>query len=823
MKKNFLTFFLMVVSTFCNLSGQNIHGTVIDESGDPLPYVSIYMKGTTTGTTSNSEGYYELKLDQGRHTVVFQFIGYSTVSKVVNIEGEDVEFDVVMKVQSTLLSEVIIAADREDPAYAIIRNAIRMRSYYRDLLTQYSCNVYVKGNQKILKAPEKILGFEIGDLDGLLDSSRQGIVYLSESVSQLHVSQNKYKEVVTSSKISGNDRGYSFNSAHEMEFSFYDNTIELQRQMISPIANNALAYYKYKLEGTFQDDDGRTINQIRVIPKRESDPSFYGTLYVVDGLWNIHSLELGATAASTQVYFVDSLTFSQIYVPIEHPDKWALFSNTISFKLGAFGFELKGLFTGVYSNYSLEPEFPDDFFDANVHVVEPESNERDSIYWAEIRPVPLSVEEKVDYFRKDSIHKVRTDPIYMDSVDRKSNNFKPGNLLGGYNYTRRSKRFYYSFSSPLGAIQFNTVQGYNLGLSFDARKYYDEAETRRLLFGAHMNYGFSEERLRINGYITYRPSRIDLHRITIRGGSSIEQFNDQNPISPFLNSVYSLLNRRNYAKYLDLKKVELSYLTEPTAGIFLNSSVRWENRTPLINNSDLSYFKKDEVVYLSNDPLRPDSFEPSFEEHQALILAINGTVRFKQKYFLYPDRKFFAGNEGPTFRFNYTGAYRVGGSDVGYQKIAMSLEDEWSFGVGGRFHWYVNGGFFFDKKRIEFRDYRHYTTSQIFLMNPSDYLKTFLQLPYYQFSAQDRYFQLHLQHYFDGYILDKVPLFQKLGWSFVAGYKVLKSDDFPLYQEIHLGLNNMGYRIVRLLRMDVVLSFQDGQRDWGVRLGLALN
>ena len=185
-----------------------------------------------------------------------------------------------MMPQSAVLSEVVISADREDPAYAIIRKAIEKRPYYKDLIQSYECDVYVKGNQKILEAPEKILGVEVGDMEGMLDSSRQGIVYLSESVSKLYVDEGESKEVITSSKVSGDDQGYSFNSARELEFSFYENTFELQRQMVSPIANNALTYYKYRLEGVFQDEAGRLVNQITVIPKRDSDPAFYGTIYI---------------------------------------------------------------------------------------------------------------------------------------------------------------------------------------------------------------------------------------------------------------------------------------------------------------------------------------------------------------------------------------------------------------------------------------------------------------------------------------------------------------------------------------------------------------
>jgi len=519
------------------------------------------------------------------------------------------------------------------------------------------------------------------------------------------------------------------------------------------------------------------------------------------------------------------LTFNQVFLPIEEPDKWALFSNTISFKLGALGFEMKGIFSGVYSNYNFNTNFADDLFDHNIHVVEPESNERDSAYWEEIRPIPLTQEEVVDYDIKDSIYEVRHDPIYMDSVDRRGNKIGIGTLLGGYNYTRRSKRLYYSFSSPLSQIQFNTVQGYNAAIKFDGRKYFDEKETRRILFGAEANYGFSEKKFRANGYFTIRPSRVNYNQFTLAGGSHIVQFDRDEPITPFLNTAYSLLFRRNHAKYLDLKNIRAFYHFEPAPGFFLTSGVSWEERSPLVNNSTLSFFNKDDVNgYTSNRPLDPFNTElEPFLEHQAFIVDINATILFKQKYFLYPDRKFYAGHKGPRLRLSYTGAFAIGGTDISYQKVAASLDDEWSLGVGGRLSWYINGGFFFNKGRVELRDFRHFRGSEIFIMNGPDYSRTFLQLPYYNFSTDDHYFQAHVQHHFDGFILDKIPAIQKLGWSLVAGAKYLKSGDLPGYTEFHMGIDNMGYKFVRLLRLDAVLSLHNGQSDWGVRMSIGLN
>jgi hypothetical protein len=83
------------------------------------------------------------------------------------------------------------------------------------------------------------------------------------------------KEIVYSSKVSGNNQAFSWNSASAFSSDFYDNIIPLEgvmpRGMISPIADGAFTFYKYKLLGTFYED-GLVINKIQVIAKRPTDP-----------------------------------------------------------------------------------------------------------------------------------------------------------------------------------------------------------------------------------------------------------------------------------------------------------------------------------------------------------------------------------------------------------------------------------------------------------------------------------------------------------------------------------------------------------------------
>jgi iron complex outermembrane receptor protein len=61
-----------------------IAGSVKDENGFPLQGASVFLTGNKTGTVTDSNGHYELRLNPGRHTIASSFVGYS--EQVINIQ-----------------------------------------------------------------------------------------------------------------------------------------------------------------------------------------------------------------------------------------------------------------------------------------------------------------------------------------------------------------------------------------------------------------------------------------------------------------------------------------------------------------------------------------------------------------------------------------------------------------------------------------------------------------------------------------------------------------------------------------------------------------
>ena len=83
--KQILLFFVVVIFGF-NVHSQNIkaEGTVLsEESGQPIPGVSVVIKGSSIGTSTNFDGLYNIKVSKG-DILVFSYLGMEEIEIIVN-------------------------------------------------------------------------------------------------------------------------------------------------------------------------------------------------------------------------------------------------------------------------------------------------------------------------------------------------------------------------------------------------------------------------------------------------------------------------------------------------------------------------------------------------------------------------------------------------------------------------------------------------------------------------------------------------------------------------------------------------------------------
>ncbi|HIB36911.1 MAG TPA: carboxypeptidase-like regulatory domain-containing protein [Mesonia sp.] len=795
-------------------------GEITDTKGEKLPYVNIYLENSFTGTTSNQEGNYELEISKpGDYTIVYQFLGYKTQKKQVNIQSFPYTINVSLAEESTSLEEVVINSD-ENPADRVIRKAIANRKKNLAKVEAYTADFYSRGIWKIENAPEKILGQEVGDLGGGLDSTRSGIVYLSETKSKIKFkAPDDFHEKIIASKVSGDDNGFSLNSAQDADFTFYNNTIELNAELVSPIADYAFNYYDYKLEGIFYDDLGNLVNKIKVIPKRPKDRVFSGTIYILEDSWEIYGIELTTTGESTQITPIETLVFKQNFTYSEKDELWVKLSQTVEFTWKIFGIGGNGRFSAVYSDYDFNPQFTREDFSNEILSFAENANEKDSMYWEKIRPIPLTTEEVDDYIRKDSIQERKNSRVYKDSVDQVRNKFKITDPLFGYSYRNSFKQYSWNISGPIEGIRYNTVQGWNTTVNANFTKW-EEDYNKYWGLNASANYGLADDRLRVKGGFIKKFNNKSKPYFTLNGGIEAKQINDTEPISTLVSSVASILFDKNYLKIYDRTFVEARYSEEIFNGFRLYANASFERRSALFDDPEII---EDEDEFTANNPLAPNDFDSApFEDHNIAKIGITGRINFNQKYYNYPDGKYNVTNSDyPTLYFSYEKGFAATVDDYNFDHFKIMANQRVSLQNKGDFEYSLKGGKFLNGENISLVDHQHFNGNLTHVkLDPS--INQFNLLPYYGYSANDTYGEFHAEHNFKGYLLGKIPLLRSLNFNTVIGVNSLWTTGNKPYSEYSVGISNIGFGKYRILRLDYVKAYQGGWQDSGVMFGLSI-
>jgi len=746
--------FLVALFFFSNapLFAGGIKGKITDTNGTAIPYATIYVEESGTGTTSNVEGDYIYRISAGTYNIIFQSIGYETVVKRVKIDNDFSTVNISLKEQTYELAQVEVTSGGRDPAYTIMRKAIAKAKFHTNQLNGYTSNVYIKGSGRLIKSPffMKRLMAKEG-----IDST---FAFTSESVNQITYKRpNTYEEKVISVYTTGNTDTDDINPNGYINASFYSKDIG---GVISPLSPKAFAYYKFVYEGFFMDR-GKEIDKIRVIPRSRGNNVFAGTINLVDGDWAIHSLDLTTFNSGLEI------NSKQVYAPIE--DKVWMPLNLQYKVLGSyFGFKFEANYLASISDYDIEIN-PDLAYEVEVideevekemakeiaasknakiedieqrlaedktvtrkelkkmlkeyekeereEQEEPEvtstfnfevdsmAAKRDSLYWEQIRPIPLTKLESKGYQVMDSMVVAEKEEARKDSLgirkNKKKKGFEVGDLLFGGSYGKKDKgRFY--IKSAINTLQFNTVEGYNFRYGLGYRK--DFKNNNRWFLEGTSRYGFSRKKLNFVFTTGLNFEKKSTKQRTVKdrngkeikifdlkskgqwrlsGGETVFQYNPENPIHPFVNTVTSLLSENNFMKLYEKRFVRLAYQQRFNRKWEINATIEWSERNTLENNTNHVYFDKEDKAYTSNIPFNVET-NADFPTHQALIGSFGIEGKPWQKYRIRNGRKIPIANSSPTLSFDLRQNYYSDRTEINNNFTHLELGVQHEFNVGYR-------------------------------------------------------------------------------------------------------------------------------------------
>lgn len=809
-----------------NLAFTQIKGYVLTSTQQPISAATISIQNAYIATSTNSNGEFEIKADNiDSCTLIIQHLGYSSQRIEWTKKQKNTPLTIILQAKNIEIEEVSINT-RNNTVDQIIKNTIDHRDKNRKTIDKYEADFYSKGSMRLVNIPKKILGAKLDTITIRNETGGTNILYLSETISQIKVERpKKMYEKIIASKVSGNNQGLSFNRADGSDFEIYSNYIDFENiKAISPIADQAFSYYTYQLVNSFEEQN-QLIHKIKITPKRNAEPIFDGYIYIVDGSWQIYATEIYTLGSRVNIPIIDTLYIAQQYTYNEKDNRWIKQLQVLDLTAGIFNINVKGNFVQTFSNYNFEPLFDKNTFTRTITEFEEDANNKNDDYWETHRKVPLSTYEIMNYHIKDSIYHKKQEQTYIDSVDAAKSKFRAIDIITSYHYQNTPKKIYIDYESPISLerISFNTVQVWNIKSSINARfgNYRDPKLTSA---GVLFNYQFIDKKLYKVGYISHRFNRKKYNELKISLGDKAEQFNSDDPIGPFINMISSLFFKENYMKLYETQFIAAEYSQYLHPNIKLYTYLNYQKRKNLYNRTSYSFSEQPDKGYTPNNPLDPNDPESSaFVNHNILKAKASIDIYFgtKTEKLSNDQINYLHSNKYPQLTLTYSSALTSSVKDYRFQEFSTTIRQDINFGNKGLLGYKAQLGTFVDGKNIAFIDYKHFNGNRTHIATTKRYLDSYLMLPYYSYSTNKSYLELHTEYNFQGYILNKIPIISKLNWNTHIGFHLLANDTKRPYQEITFGFGNIGWGKYRFFRIDYVHTRHGMLSPNGIVIGVS--
>lgn len=798
--RNILLLIFVVSGTFHSSAQRHVlSGQVTGQKNIPVSFASVYVKNTGYGTTANENGDYIFKLKPGVYEVIYRVAGYKEKLEKVTMSNHDEQRNVQLIEEPYQLKAVKSRGDnKNDPAYDIMRQVLNRRKFYLNEANSYSCVIYIKGGKKIISVPKTLLAKGIAKVLGL-DTNGAGISYQSESLSAFSFKQpDKVKEVFIASNVAGINPPFGYNKASDLQVNFYNNLFFVDglssHGFVSPAGVYAFKYYRFKLLGTIVQD-GKRIDKIQVQSRIGKALSFTGSIYIMEGDWRIYSVDLFLTKKLNNLNFIDTLRVTQQYIQVGNT--WQPLSFQYSYNGNVDGLKFSGYYLGINNNYKIDTIFKEGYFKGEILHVDTEANKRSPSFWANVRPMPLTAPELTNYKKRDSIAVLQESKAYLDSIQHDENKFalfpyiKDGYLATYHNH--RDSLYLYPFFQT---IYYNTVEGWGIYLKGSYTKTYED--NRSLSISPMLRYGTANQLFSANMHSVYMNDPEHAGKFFLDFGSDVLDLNSLGTRSLYFNSLSTLLSEQNFVKYYRSVFGNFGYQRELANGILWTANLSYADRTQLYNTSFDHIFTYAHLRYTSNNPLAPNAPENDhselFPENQALTFNTSLRFTFDQQYITRPTGKTYLPSQYPVITVNYRkGIDNVLGSDVNYDFVSVEVnQDRIPLGIFGHSAFLIKAGSFLNRQTVYYTDYNHFIGNQGTTFDPT-YVGSFHFLPFYTYSTDDPFIEVHYQHNFAGAILDNIPYLRSLKLEEIVGANYLTEKHNPYYSEFYFGLKRLQF------------------------------
>lgn len=838
-RKSFLLVFIFIASFITSFSQTIVKGTVKDAiTKQPLQSVSIVFKGGKGVTTDEAGNYMVTSTNPANKTLFVSYVGYKSVNKTITPNQEQVvDFDLEI---ADLKNTVVVHSKRgkysnkNNPAVELIRKVIDNKD--NNKVTSYDFveyEQYEKMELSLTNKPQKVANskllknfqFVLDNRDTTKIEGKSLLpVYLEERLSQKYYRKKPEKEktyILGEKKVNYGDyvdqKGISsFLKRLYEDVDIYQNNISLlTNQFLSPIADLAPTFYRFYITDTVEND-GIKLIRLSFSPKNPTDLLFRGTLFVtLDGKYSVQKINM-SISKHANLNWVRDLRIKQDFEKGPDGRYHVISTNTITeFALTKTSSgSIMGERTVSLKDFAINKPAADSIYTGDAVVIATNSENKTNSFWNEHRDPPLSAVEAKVYTNIDSLKNMKSYKRLMDYGTL---------LLAGY----KSAGPNYEIGPASAFYSFNPVEGFRLRAGGRTTPNFNKS----IYFENYVAYGFKDEKWKYFLAGTYSFNHKSIYGYPLNYLKLSYQHDTKIPGQElqFVQEDNFLLSFKRGANdkwlYNDIFKAEYVREFQKHASVTLGFK-NWK-QTPA---GTISYSK-------------PEG-SSSFDNIQNVTTSeLSAELRWA------PHEQFYQGkvyrtpiiNKYPIFKLRYiAGINGLMKGQYNYQNLNLSIDKRFYLSQFGYTDVSAEGGYIFGQ--VPFPLLTIHRANQTYAYQLNSYnMMNFMEF------VSDHYAALNVNHYFNGFLFNKVPLLKRLKLREVVSGKLLygglrdennpdkntSTFRFPVdnatglpttyslnsqpYAEVSVGIAN----IFKLLRVDLVkrLTYLDHPNapKWGIR------
>ena len=743
-----------------------IYGSVVDEAGEPLPFVNISFSGTTIGINSGSDGKFYLESYEGTPNLKASFIGFEPQIKTVKI-GESQNIAFKLKEISIELEDVVVVRgsklkyrNKDNPAVELIKKVLDNRDKNRtENLDYVEYDKYEKvefdfnnitqrfRDKRLMKKFQMV--FDYVDTSEVNGKTYLGI-FLRETSSKVYYRKDPQKQIEykKGEKITGfhqylNSQGIShILDKMYQEVDIYDNSINvLTQKFVSPISPLAPVTYKYYIADTLEIE-GEKLYKLSFRPRNENNLAFVGNLYITtNGDYAVKQVSM-RVSDKVNLNYVDDVFIDQEF------EKTDFGSYIIKVDKISIDFDLPGEM-GMYGKRTVSikdrkinvPREDEIYANLQNTVDAPDATAKGDEFWAEARHMELSRSEQGIYTMVEEVKELPAFKRMMDLLFL---------VLIGY------KDFGPFSMGPVNAFySWNPVEGFRT--RFGGRT--NEKFSEDFQVNAFVAYGFKDEELKYSTEVTHWINKNPLNAVRV---SYLKEIRNPGENLQFVVEDNVLLSFKRGAndKRVYNYKTQFEYMRELKHGLSFN-----------VGAQRLDY-----------EPAGFLSFEPgvaevtgeyiSREERKTQVIhtsELNATLRIA------PNEQYYEGvqfrvpiyNKHPIFTIQYDKGFKdVFASQYEYDRLSLGVFKRTYTAPFGYFDTEVEAKKLWGQVPYVLLNTPRANQTYSFQLRAYN-LMNFLEY------LSDQFVSVQYAHYFNGYLLNKVPLINRLKLRSIITFKGL--------------------------------------------------